>query len=680
MLFTLFWMFLLIVAIFAFVVGDPMRLIYGSDSFGNVCGRRNNKINENYVFSGLDMTDRGYVFYLDQDNLKDSLKICVKLCPNETLANDGAVELFYQRTGSSLCRYDFEFKRAPSLADRTSLAADAGKHVGPCPSYPVYASKPILNRCVPKNIYSLGSKFVASLYGYFNSFDTFKQIVADVMVSWQEVLIMTSVSLFLTLIVVFLIHFFAHIISLILLICVSVSMVVLSGVLWWTYIEVKYKLDFNFSKYFVVLDESYRNEKTFLVLSIITTVFTLIMILICLVMRKRVKLVVALFEEAGACIRAMPGLLFQPFWTFLVLSAFLVFWLAVILAIATADYGTRKDTTLALKARRPATDLTFSDSRDPYAPRDLAFGQSDVSILSSIRFDNPSWVRYMWWYSIIAFFWSCEFILGCQQMVIAGAVGSWYFCRDRNNLPCPVGRSIRRLVLFHLGTVAFGSFLITLLKIPRIVLTYIDEKLKQYEEYAVVRGMLRCCNCCLWLLENFLQYLNRNAYSVTAIRGSSFCTSAQVAFTTIASNALRVATINSVGDFILFLGKCSVTAITAILTCLLLKVRYPQSSLVDPTNVDPLDDSSFNSSFSSYPSHVQSHKFLTFSFPSVLSSPSSPLSPNSPSFFEQQNDSIHFYAVPLILVSILSYFVAHCILSVYEVSKFTLSCFCINEL
>jgi len=112
-------------------------------------------------------------------------------------------------------------------------------------------------------------------------------------------------------------------------------------------------------------------------------------------------------------------------------------------------------------------------------------------------------------------------------------------CRDRSNLPCPVGRSIRRLVLYHLGSVAFGSFLITILKIPRIILSYVDQKLKQYEEYALVSGMIKCCGCCLWMLDNFLQYLNRNAYSVTAIRGSSFCTSAQVAFQAITSNALR---------------------------------------------------------------------------------------------------------------------------------------------
>jgi len=598
-LFTLFWIFLLVVAIFAFVVGDPLRLIYGVDSFGNVCGRKNFRTDDRLVYSGIDMTDRPYVFFLNLNDLKSSLSICVKMCPNETLQSDAEVELFYQRTGASLCRYDYEF--GPSSSRNRVSSADTSKGVGPCPSYPVLPSRPILNRCIPNNIAALGNKVISSIYGYFNSFDTLKQIVGDLVVSWREVFVMTCFSVFLTLIVVFLIHFFANLCAFILLFVVSVSLLLLTGVMWWTYVDVRFELNNQLSKYHIYLDESLRNERTFLALSIITTIITVILVLICLVMRKRVKLVAALFNEAAACIRAMPGLLFQPFWTFLVLAAFVVFWLAVILALATADFGNKTDTQLQAQGRRPSSSGDFS------------FGQSDVSILTTIRYNQTSWVKYMWWYALIGFFWSVEFIIGCEQMVIAGAVGTWYFTRDRSNLPCPLGRSIRRLFLFHMGSVAFGAFLITLLKVPRVILVFVQQKLKKHEDWGIIRAILYCCHCCLWVLENFLQYLNRNAYTVTAIRGTSFCTSAQVAFSTIASNALRVATINSVGDFILFLGKCTVTAITALCTTLLLK----------------------------------------------------------------SNENIHFYAVPLIAVAILSYFIAHCIISVYEMVIDTLFiCFC----
>lgn len=48
---------------------------------------------------------------------------------------------------------------------------------------------------------------------------------------------------------------------------------------------------------------------------------------------------------------------------------------------------------------------------------------------------------------------------------------------------------------------------------------------------------------------------SQNAYTATAINSTNFCTSAKDAFVILVENALRVAAINTVGDFMLFLGK-----------------------------------------------------------------------------------------------------------------------------
>lgn len=610
--FSFFWIFLLVITGISFYVGDPMRLIKGTDSFGNVCGRKNDR-REGWTYSGIDLTDRPYVFFLDAQNITNSLSICVKKCPDRLLNNNGDVLLFYQETDSLLCRYDYQVATTPAPQYLDPIRQDSGNGNGPCPNFPVYKSRVVLNRCIPENIYSLGKGVVNSAYNYLKSFDPFRQTISDLAVSMHEIIIMTGFSLVVTFIVVFLIHFMAKAVAWIFLVVVSIVMIVLSGIFWWTYFDLKYNLGLIGERYSQLLDEKYRNERTFLVLSISVTVVTVILVLICLVMRKRVQLVVALFNEAAACIRAMPGLLIQPVWTFIVLLVTTVFFFALFLAIATADHAMTQNKPLAHNARRPSQSGNLSE-----------FGQPDLNALTQVNFADPSWVRYMWWYAIIGYLWTTEFILGCQQMVIAGAVSSWYFNRDRSNLPCPVGRSIRRLICYHMGTVIFGAFLITLLKIPRMIIGYITEKLKQNEEYAVVRGCLYCCSCFMWLLENFLKYVNRNAYTVTAIKGTPFCKSASIAFNTIASNALRVATINSVGDFILFLGKVIVTASTAIGMTLLLKVRHKDSIL--------------------------EHSSLTLNIDL------------------QNNDSINFYAVPVIASSLIAFFIAHCILSVYEVS------------
>lgn len=51
--------------------------------------------------------------------------------------------------------------------------------------------------------------------------------------------------------------------------------------------------------------------------------------------------------------------------------------------------------------------------------------------------------------------------------------------RDKNRLPVtPILSSVLRLFRYHLGTVAKGSFIITLVKIPRLILMYIHNQLK----------------------------------------------------------------------------------------------------------------------------------------------------------------------------------------------------------
>jgi len=63
--------------------------------------------------------------------------------------------------------------------------------------------------------------------------------------------------------------------------------------------------------------------------------FQVLLLLILIVLRKRISLVVALFREAGKCLTSVPMLLIQPLWTFLILAAFFVYWVIVLLYIAT---------------------------------------------------------------------------------------------------------------------------------------------------------------------------------------------------------------------------------------------------------------------------------------------------------------------------------------------------------
>jgi len=61
--------------------------------------------------------------------------------------------------------------------------------------------------------------------------------------------------------------------------------------------------------------------------------------------------------------------------------------------------------------------------------------------------------------------------------------------------------------------------------------------------------------------------------SISAIYGTNFCNAARKAFTTLTNNVLRVAALNSVGSFVLFLGKLVVVVATVLIGIQIMHVR-----------------------------------------------------------------------------------------------------------
>uniref|UniRef100_A0A3P9DE46 Choline transporter-like protein n=1 Tax=Maylandia zebra TaxID=106582 RepID=A0A3P9DE46_9CICH len=296
----------------------------------------------------------------------------------------------------------------------------------------------------------------------------------------KEIIIgLCVLALFLSMILMVIIRYISAVLVWILTSLVVLGSLAGTSVLWWLYIDYRLYGNDTSSK---VLKEA--KEETDCVFCL-----QIILLLLMLFMRKRVALTIALFHVAGKVFIHLPLLTLQPFVTFFALLLFWIYWILVLLFLGTT-------------------------------------GQLLTGPL-----------QYLTWYHAVGLVWISEFILACQQMTVAGAVVTYYFTRagppvhDSNPVLSPEAGP------YHLGTVAKGSFIITLVKIPRLILMYIHNQLKG-KENACARCMLKTCICCLWCLEKCPQL----SQSATAINSTSFCTSA-------------LATINAIGDFVLFLGK-----------------------------------------------------------------------------------------------------------------------------
>jgi solute carrier family 44 (choline transporter-like protein), member 2/4/5 len=200
--------------------------------------------------------------------------------------------------------------------------------------------------------------------------------------------------------------------------------------------------------------------------------------------------------------------------------------------------------------------------------------------------------RYQWLPQLFVafmFFWLTAFVVGLNQMVLAGSFGEWYWTRFenvdseyKNKMSWfTVAGSFGRAIFYHLGTIAFGSLLIAIVKMIRLILEYLSHKFKgEIERSAVARFCMSCLKCCFWCLEKLLKFLNRYAFIITAVYSYNFCKAAKTAISLITSNVLRVAVVNNIANFILFLSNLAITALISLFAFYFFTKRIPLDWLI----------------------------------------------------------------------------------------------------
>uniref|UniRef100_A0A674NQG3 Choline transporter-like protein n=1 Tax=Takifugu rubripes TaxID=31033 RepID=A0A674NQG3_TAKRU len=283
-------------------------------------------------------------------------------------------------------------------------------------------------------------------------------------------------------------------------------------------------------------------------------------------LRRRIQVAIALLREASKAISHITSTLFYPLITFLMLTICLLYW--------------------AVTAVYPSVLTTNYIEQTHTAPECLAFfNRSDISkyelcqgsqCLFAFYGGETSYHRYVFWFqlsNLLLFFWLVNFSLALEQCSLAGAFASYYWSSKKPcDIPsCPLFLSFFRAIRYHTGSLAFGALIVSVVQLIKIVLQYMDQKLRVISlntdfgflhaglNNSLSRFIARCLKCCFWCLEKLICYMNHNAYIMMAIYGKSFCTSAREAFFLLMRNVVRVFVLDRVTDFLLFLGKLLVS-------------------------------------------------------------------------------------------------------------------------
>ncbi|XP_017472269.1 PREDICTED: CTL-like protein 2 [Rhagoletis zephyria] len=326
-----------------------------------------------------------------------------------------------------------------------------------------------------------------------------------------------------------------------------------------------------------------QEPSTWLYLSIFLAISFVVILLLVIVLRSRIQIAIALTKEGSKAVSSIISTVFFP------IFSWVLFILAVTYAIGVGLYlGSIGEPSFRMIRQLDANSLTSVTNEncvctgpaieykvggrcDPKIFEqncfNADFGQRSPCTRTTCSFaeiEHPPFVTWSIVYNVFGFFWLTFFIAAFSDMVLALTFATWYWTFKKRDVPFfTLGRAFRQTIFYHLGTLAFGSLILAVCRMIRIALEYLHSKLIKYDN-AVTRAILCCMRCFFWLLENFLRFLNRNAYIMCAIHGKNFCASAKDAFNLIMRNFLRVIAVDKVTDFLFFLSKVLLTGAAGV--------------------------------------------------------------------------------------------------------------------
>ncbi|XP_026156761.1 choline transporter-like protein 4 isoform X2 [Mastacembelus armatus] len=581
----------IIVGILAWLYGDPRHVLYPRNSTGWFCGIGPNK-------------DRPNVFYFDILKCATSInvmatalngfqcpttQVCVDKCPSNFWAvgiqsympNVKAADVFNQ----SLC--------VPSLnLATTKLSVKEIVDRELCPFF-FTPTTSVLGRCLPDvsalgNIPTEFSKVpglpssvndtiglikngTGDIANGFNAREIGVRIFEDFASSWPWILIGLLIAMFVSMLFLLLLRFTAPV-----MVWVLILGMLGAGAygIWHSYWEYD-----NYKKnsatitnvgFTTNLNVYLQVQETWLAFLIIISVVEVIILLTVIFLRTRILIAIALIQESSKAIGHMMSALLYPLVTFVLLLVCVTYWGATALYLATS--GSPIYRVVALNSTmNGCKDINGTVDCDPQN-----FTSSDYPDCSSascifIKYNNEGLFQRnifnLQIYNVVAFLWCVNFVIALGQCTLAGAFASYYWAFNKPaDIPMfPVCGGFMRALRYHVGSLAFGALILTLVQIARMILEYIDHKTRSAQN-AVARFILCCMKCCLWCLEKFIKFLNRNAYIMIAIYGKNFCVSAKNAFKLLMRNIIRVVVLDKVTDVLLFFGKLLVVGGVGVLS------------------------------------------------------------------------------------------------------------------
>ena len=536
-----------VVAYLGFTTGDPLKLIYPYDEEFHQCGRDEGYEDYKYLY-----------FYNVVSNLQDfELKkavnaICVKECPKleEDKIETWPYEHECKTKPKTVCQIEKKnYYRSTGLIERFCVPdfTEAEKEFDPNTQEKIRIydedNNEIVEKIVDKNddnFYTdsnTGKKYIAldAITADENAKDASNRLInlsffsgdklvtwmSDLYITWPAILGSVAWSFVLAMIFLFFIRCCAGFIIYTLIICILAGLIALS-----------YLCHLKADTYKTVGDNTY--EKVMLAFMWVCGILAAVWFIFILVMCNRIRLAVGLIEATGKYINNNCCIVLVPFLFFIFNVAFIAYW--VLLSAYLYSSG--------------------------------EFDEKNSAVIANFKWDSK--IRYSWWFHLFSLLYICEILSAISQFVYASSACIWYFTNEKGTEDHPICKSFKRVFRYHLGSLAFGSLIIAIIRFLMLLLESFKKKIektfgKKSETGCCYKCIICCLQCFLKCIQKTMEFINKHAYIEIALRGKNFCTAAFEGFALIVKNLGRFSSLILLGSLFSLLGTIFISIASGII-------------------------------------------------------------------------------------------------------------------
>lgn len=218
-------------------------------------------------------------------------------------------------------------------------------------------------------------------------------------------------------------------------------------------------------------------------------------------------------------------------------------------------------------------------------------------------------IKYLGLFDLFMWVWLCEFVQAVGIFTIGGDVAEWYFTDDNTpeepepelaegeKRPCchrckkskGVCGAFCHTFHLHLGTAAFGSLVITIVKLIKWWLAYTANEIQQANpDNKVLKYALACVMCIVHCFEKCVKYLSKNAYIYSTIKGTSFCWSSYKSFVMLWNNFTRFGATGISSAVVMLFGKLSIMMLSTLAAYYLIELNADFQNLASENYISSM--------------------------------------------------------------------------------------------